>query len=152
MRAFDVASRTRVLTVLLAPALLVGLELSLPQPGAVAQIGPTPMPTINPPPINIPGTFAAVASDRKGRLGASIHSGGSLVAHRDAVRRCGGSGCEVMMLGAGRCVAVAQSLSGGFWIGFAHGNNRGRVQQIAMEGCTKGAPAGTCRLEHVNCL
>jgi len=121
----------------------------LPDPVA-AQI--TPMPKPKGPPINIPGTFAAVAVDGTGRWGASIHSGGSVVAERDEIRRCGGRAGRVVMLGAGRCVAFAQSRSGGYWIGFAHGNNRAAVQGIAMRGCTDRAPPGSCRLEHVNCL
>lgn len=123
---------------------------NLPFDQPAAQV--TPMPKPNSPPINIPGTFAAVAVDGTGRWGASIHPGGSLEAERDAIRRCGGGKCHVVMQGAGRCVAFAQSRSGGYWIGFAHGNNRAVVQSIAMRGCTDGAPRGSCRLEHVNCL
>ena len=96
-------------------------------------------------------TWAAVAMDGRGRWGASIQSAGRAAAEQDALRRCG-AGCRIIMHGAGRCVGVAQSLSGGYWIGYAHGDDRAAVQRIALKGCTDRAPRGTCRLEHVNCL
>lgn len=99
--------------------------------------------------------WAAVAIDGKGRWGASIlpHTphGTRDKARADAMRRCG-SACEVVMSGKGRCVAVVQSRSGGYWVGYAHGNDRARVRAIAEKGCADRAPAGSCRLEHVNCL
>lgn len=95
--------------------------------------------------------WVAVAIDGKGRWGASIQSAGSTVAVPDAMRRCG-SDCKVAMQGPGRCVAVAQSKSGGYWVGYAHGNSRETVRRIAFKGCTDRAPQGSCRLEHVNCL
>ena len=99
--------------------------------------------------------WAAVAADGKGRWGASLMAptphGTVDKARADALRRCGPQ-CEIVMAGKGRCVAVAQSRSGGYWIGYAHGNDRARVQAIATRGCTDRAPPDSCRLEHVNCL
>jgi hypothetical protein len=100
--------------------------------------------------------WAAVAFDGKGRWGASIipysiQGKTSDKAEADALRRCG-SDCTIAMRGEGRCVAVAQSMSGGYWIGYAHGNDRAVVQGVALRGCTDRAPAGSCRLEHINCL
>jgi hypothetical protein len=100
--------------------------------------------------------WAAVAIDGKGRWGASImpysfQGRTSDKAEADALRRCGGD-CKIAMRGEGRCVAVAQSMSGGYWVGYAHGNDRAAVQDIATRGCTDRAPPGSCRLEHVNCL
>ena len=97
-------------------------------------------------------TWAAIAVDGKGRWGASIITDdGPFLAADDAKRRCG-SGCKVVMQGPGRCVAFAQSKSGGYWLGHSHGDNRDVVRNIALNGCAKGAPVGTCRVEHVNCL
>ncbi len=56
------------------------------------------------------------------------------------------------MAAKGRCVAVAQSLSGGYWVGYAAGDTTDIVKDIATRGCTDRAPQGSCRLEHVNCL
>jgi Domain of unknown function (DUF4189) len=102
--------------------------------------------------------WAAVAVDGKGRWGASIippsvngPTKTADLARADALRRCG-AGCKVVMAGKGRCVAVAQSQSGGYWVGYASGNDRATVQDIATRGCTDRAPPGSCRLEHVNCL
>jgi hypothetical protein len=104
------------------------------------------------------GPYAAVAIDRKGHWGASLMPPSSLGPDKtlidvkaDALRRCGG-GCQVVMTGQGKCVALAQSTSNGYWVGYAHGSDRAAVERVAMSGCTKGAPAGTCRMEHVNCL
>ena len=104
------------------------------------------------------GPYAAVAIDRKGRWGASIKppspQGAGKTdqdARTDALRRCG-SGCDVVMSGQGRCVAIADSNSGGYWVGHARGGDRATVERIAMDGCTKGAPPGSCRLQHANCL
>jgi hypothetical protein len=97
-------------------------------------------------------TWAALAVDGKGGWGASIKTDdASWLAEHDAKRRCG-SGCRVVMVGKGRCIAFAQSKSGGYWLGHSYGDNRDVVRNIALSGCAKGAPAGTCRVEHVNCL
>jgi hypothetical protein len=101
--------------------------------------------------------WAAVAIDGSGRWGASIRrpsvnsANTATRAGADALRRCG-AGCRIVTSGAGRCVAVAQSKSGGYWVGFAHGDDREAVQNIAMQGCTDRAPPESCRLEHLNCL
>ena len=102
--------------------------------------------------------WAAVAVDGKGRWGASIMppvpatpSKTANQARADALRRCG-AGCKVVMAAKGRCVAVVQSLSGGYWVGYAAGDTTAIVKDIATRGCTDRAPQGSCRLEHVNCL
>jgi hypothetical protein len=104
------------------------------------------------------GPYAAIAIDKKGRWGASIKppsrqgpGNTDQEARRDALRRCG-PGCQVVMSGQGKCVAFAHSNSGGYWIGLARGGDRPSVERIALDGCTKGAPPGTCRLQHANCL
>jgi hypothetical protein len=94
--------------------------------------------------------FAAVAVDGRGAWGASLGQPTSRSAGADAVSRCGGS-CRVVMTGRGRCVAFADSSSNGYWYGHAYGDNMRAVQRIAMQGCSAGAPAGTCRVKHVNC-
>jgi hypothetical protein len=115
----------------------------------VVRAGDKPPVGIGVPPPPPGGFFAAVAMDGKGHWGASIQKDDTAPA--DALHRCG-SGCKVVMQGPGRCVAVAQSKSGGYWIGYAHGDNKDEVQRIALKGCTDRAPPGSCRVEHVNCL
>jgi hypothetical protein len=102
--------------------------------------------------------YAAVASDSKGRWGASIMPpslNGPLDtndrARSDARRRCG-PGCSVLGSGKGQCVAVVESKAGGYWIGFAYGTSRQFVIGAATKGCTDRAPGGTCSLSHANCL
>jgi Domain of unknown function (DUF4189) len=102
--------------------------------------------------------WAAVAIDGKGGWGASIKPPSVIGptrtaddARADARRRCGAN-CKVVMAGKGRCVAVAQSKSGGYWVGYAHGTTKSFVQDGAMKSCNDLAPPGSCRLEHVNCL
>jgi hypothetical protein len=95
-------------------------------------------------------SWVAVATSETGHWGASIRPDGADAAAADALRRCG-EGCRVAAQGPGHCVAVVTSQTGGIWFGYAYGNDRDKVQSIAWGGCEKGAPAGTCRLEHVNC-
>ena len=95
--------------------------------------------------------YAAVAVDGRGAWGASLGQSTPDAAGADAVSRCGGN-CRVVMTGRGRCVAFADSSNGGYWYGHAYGDNAGTVQSIAMEGCSAGAPVGTCRIKHVNCI
>lgn len=95
--------------------------------------------------------FAAVAVDGHGAWGASLGLSTRSAAGADAVSRCGGN-CRVVMTGRGRCVAFAASSSGGYWYGHAYGNDAQTVRNIAMQGCSAGAPAGTCRIKHVNCV
>lgn len=95
--------------------------------------------------------FAAVAVDGHGAWGASLGLSTPGAAGADAVSRCGGGNCRVVMTGQGRCVGFADSSSGGYWYGHAYGDNIGAVRRIALQGCSAGAPAGTCRIKHVNC-
>ena len=95
--------------------------------------------------------YAAVAVDGRGAWGASLGLSTSDAAGADAVSRCGGN-CRVVMTGRGRCVAFADSSAGGYWYGHAYGDNAEAVRRIAMEGCSAGAPAGTCGIKHVNCV
>jgi hypothetical protein len=95
--------------------------------------------------------YAAVAVDGHGAWGASLGQLTSRAAGADAVNRCGGN-CRVVMTGRGPCVAFADSSSGGYWYGHAYGDNAEAVKRIAMEGCSAGAPEGSCRIKHVNCM
>jgi hypothetical protein len=98
-----------------------------------------------------PSGWAAVAVDGHGAWGASLGLSTAGAAGRDAVRRCGGV-CNVVMRGRGRCVAFADSSSGGYWYGHAYGDSARVVRRIAMQGCSAGAPGGTCHIKHVNCV
>jgi hypothetical protein len=97
-----------------------------------------------------PVPWAAVAINVSGRWGASLDTAPPDAIARDALGRCG-EGCRLAAQGPGRCVAVAHSKSNGIWFGYAHGDDRARVEAIAMKGCSDRAPQGTCRLEHLNC-
>jgi hypothetical protein len=94
--------------------------------------------------------YAAVAVDGRGAWGASLGQSTAGAAGADAVSRCGGN-CRVVMTGRGRCVAFADSSSGGYWYGHAYGDDLQAVRRIAIDGCSSGAPAGTCHLKHSNC-
>jgi hypothetical protein len=96
-------------------------------------------------------SYAAVAVDGHGAWGASLGQLTADAAGADAVSRCGGN-CRVVMTGRGRCVAFADSSSGGYWYGHAYGDDLQAVRRIAMDGCSSVAPAGTCQLKHSNCL
>jgi len=123
---------------------------SQPKPAAPSQSTlPRPTPT---PPQMASGTsgYAAVAVNGHGAWGASLGLATANAAGFDAVRRCGGN-CRVVMTGAGRCVAFADSSSGGYWYGHAYGNDSEAVRRIALQGCSSGAPRGTCSVQHVNC-
>jgi hypothetical protein len=98
------------------------------------------------------GGYASVAVDGRGAWGASLGQPTPNAAGADAVSRCGGGNCRVVMTGPGRCVAFADSSQGGYWYGHAYGDNAEAVRKIAMEGCSAGAPAGTCQIKHVNCI
>lgn len=106
--------------------------------------------------------YSAIAIDHKGRWGASIMPpslNGPTDTHArarsDALRRCG-SGCSIIASGKGRCVAIAESKTGGYWIGYwigyAYGTTKDFVTGAAMKGCTDRAPSGSCSLSHANCL
>lgn len=95
--------------------------------------------------------YAAVAVNGRGAWGASLGLMSRGAAGADAVRRCGNT-CRVVMVGPGRCVAFADSSSGGYWYGHAYGSQPGPVRRTALQGCSAGAPAGTCRIKHVNCV
>jgi hypothetical protein len=96
--------------------------------------------------------YAVVAVDGHGAWGASLGLMNPDAAGSDAISRCGGANCRVVMIGRGRCVAFADSSSGGYWYGHAFGSNAQAVRSIAIQGCSAGAPAGTCRIKHVNCI
>src|ERR1043166_326298 len=117
------------------------------RPGSMLWVCDAPPPPPRPAPAP---PWVAVAINDAGGWGASIQSGGSTLAVPDALKRCG-NGCRIVTQGPGRCVAVATSRTGGVWFGYAHGDDRSVVQQIAIKGCTDRAPGG-CRLVHVNCL
>jgi hypothetical protein len=95
--------------------------------------------------------YAAVAVDGRGSWGASLGQPTPNAAGADAVSRCGRS-CRVVMTGRGRCVAFADSSRGRYWYGHAYGDGGEAVRSIAMQGCSAGAPVGTCRIKHVNCV
>jgi hypothetical protein len=94
--------------------------------------------------------YAAVAIDGHGGWGASLGQPTPSSAGIDALSRCPGR-CRVVMTGPGRCVAFADSSSGGYWYGNAYGPTAGYVRRVAFNGCASGAPPGTCRMRHVNC-
>jgi len=128
--------------------------LSLGNVSAVSQaaedVGVSAVPDTFSPAPRTPG-YAAVAVDGRGAWGASLGRSTRGDAGADAVRRCGGN-CRVVMTGGGRCVAFADSSSSGYWYGHAYGNDNEAVRRIAMQGCSAGAPRGTCRVKHVNCI
>ena len=116
-------------------------------PGSILWVCDAPPPKPPPPP---PPPWVAVAISDAGSWGASIQSEGSTVAVPDALHRCG-NGCRIAAQGPGRCVAVAESKTGGVVFGYAFGDDVNAVRGIAMKGCTDRASKG-CQLVHSNCL
>jgi hypothetical protein len=128
-------------------------ERCIPLASPAPPPGQRPGGSAGPPPHRPPQPqtgYAAVAVDGRGAWGASLGLGTAEGARADAVSRCGGK-CRVTMTGRGRCVAFADSSSGGYWYGHSYGDNAEAVRNTAMGGCSAGAPKGTCRIKHVNC-
>lgn len=100
------------------------------------------------------GRWGALAADGKGRWGVALHEQNEQKAKSVALRECGTrgvGGCRILVTGAVSCYAYFESKTGGYWYGLALHSSRTTAEQIARQGCSKGAPAGTCKLVKAGC-
>jgi hypothetical protein len=100
------------------------------------------------------GRWGALAADGKGHWGAALHEQTEQKAKLAALRECGvpgKQGCRIAVVGPVSCYAYFESKTGGYWYGLALHSSRATAEQVAQQGCSKGAPAGTCKLVKAHC-
>ena len=102
--------------------------------------------------------FSAIAVSGDGHWGASIQRPSNIGAtdtakraREDAQNRCG-SDCEVVMVGEGRCLAVAHAKANDSAVGYAVGNERSVVNREAIAACSVRSGGQDCSVEHSDCL
>jgi hypothetical protein len=99
------------------------------------------------------GRWSAIAADGKGRWGVALHEQNEQKAKSVAIKECrerGGLRCGAFA-GPVSCYAYFESKTGGYWYGLALHSSRTTAEQVARQGCSKGAPAGTCKLVKSDC-
>jgi hypothetical protein len=116
--------------------------------GCVSQIwsGKTCGTTVAAPAKPKSGGFAALAANGKGFWGYAVGQVSDEAARDAALKGCGQAVCKIAISGQNRCIAYYESRTGGYWYGLALGPTLAGVLRVARSGCTKGAPAGTCKL------
>jgi hypothetical protein len=98
------------------------------------------------------GRWSALAADGKGRWGFAVNQPTERQAKRLAFQGCGAPlKCRLAVAGPVGCYAYFESKAGGYWYGLALHSSRATAEQVARQGCSKGAPAGTCKLVKSNC-
>ncbi|MGH6815948.1 MAG: DUF4189 domain-containing protein [Hyphomicrobiaceae bacterium] len=98
-------------------------------------------------------TWGAIAVDGKGSWGWAHGGNNKAGAANTAVSGCGAPGCRAVMVVRAKCIAFADSRSGGYWYGHAFGPTNGAVTNAARSFCHEaGAPSGSCRIRHVTCF
>jgi hypothetical protein len=98
------------------------------------------------------GRWSALAADGKGSWGFAANQPNERQAKRLAVQSCGAPlRCRIAVAGPVGCYAYFESKAGGYWYGLALHSSRNTAEQVARLGCSKGAPAGTCKLVKSNC-
>jgi hypothetical protein len=98
-----------------------------------------------------PGPWGALAADRKGRWGYGVGFASAAAARAAAVKGCGAGQCKVVVAGKARCYAYFESRQGGYWYGIALHSSLQTATSVARGGCTKGAPAGSCKQVKAAC-
>ena len=102
--------------------------------------------------VDVPNMWMVIAVDRlkgKGKSGVAIEQA---EARRKAIRRCGGSNCQVVDEGQPRCHAYAASRKAGYFDGSAQGQSLSTVRRRAKEICeTTAAIKGTCKIKFATC-
>jgi hypothetical protein len=96
-------------------------------------------------------SYVVYATNSRGNMGYAIGFGSESEARAAAMNGCGQSNCQIVMVADAECGAFTESTQGGYWLGFAYGDNLNEVRRIAMEGCAQGAPVGTCVFRHSGC-
>ncbi|MBI1383610.1 MAG: DUF4189 domain-containing protein [Rhizobiales bacterium] len=100
------------------------------------------------------GQWSAFATNYRGYWGYGVHQADQGTASQLALNGCGGSArnCKVFWTTTDRCVAYAESRSGGFWLAAGGGTSADGARANALRFCQSGtAPAGTCAVKLVNC-
>ena len=113
----------------------------------------TPPPAPTPPPAanNAPGPWSAVAADARGRWGFAVGLATQTAARTAALNGCGIAACQIQRIAQANCIAYAESRTNGYWFGLSVDQTAQRVNDVAMSGCTRGAPPGTCRIVRTEC-
>jgi hypothetical protein len=99
------------------------------------------------------GPWSAVAANQKGVWGYAVGRPDQAKARADAVNGCGSgaSSCTDVSAAQVPCIAYAESRQGGYWFGVGMGATTAAVTDVAMRGCSSGAPAGSCKLVKAVC-
>ncbi len=93
--------------------------------------------------------WVSVALDHNGRWAWQFDPNRD-AAERRALNRCG-SACESVFTERARCVAYAESRSGGYHYSATHGSSHEEANTEALTNCARVAPANTCRLVKSHC-
>ncbi len=94
--------------------------------------------------------WTAYAIDGKGAVGHG--RGGTRAAARNyAIQWCGRQGCNVIMVRADRCQAIAESRHNGYWVGTGAASARSTAIGNAIQHCGDFAPIESCKLRHAYC-
>jgi hypothetical protein len=100
---------------------------------------------------NAPGPHGALAANGKGNWGYAIGFATEAAARAAAMKSCGDRRCRVVVAGQARCYAYFESRQGGYWFGIALHTSLETATSVARGGCTKGAPAGSCKQVKAAC-
>jgi hypothetical protein len=97
------------------------------------------------------GPWGALAADSKGAWGYAIGYASEASAREAATKGCGNRRCKVAIAGQVRCYAYFESRQGGYWYGLALHSSLDTATSVARQGCSKGAPAGSCKQVKAQC-
>jgi hypothetical protein len=93
-------------------------------------------------------SWAAIATDSKGRWGWAHSERSETGARTKAIGACGAA-CKVVNSAKNRCLAYAQSRTNQW--GSSIGDTINYVRTHALSGCAESAPPGTCKVVHSVC-
>jgi len=97
------------------------------------------------------GPWGALAADGKGAWGYAIGYTSGAGARVAALKGCGNRQCKVAVAAHARCYAYFESRQGGYWYGLALHSSLETATSVARQGCSKGAPAGSCKQVKAQC-
>ena len=97
------------------------------------------------------GPWGALAADSAGHWGYGVGFATEASAREAAIKGCGNRRCKIAVAGQARCYAYFDSRSRGYWYGLALHTSLQTAISVAREGCSKGAPAGTCKQVKAQC-
>ena len=94
--------------------------------------------------------WMSYAMDDRGAVGHG-RSPDRRTAENFALSYCGNVNCRVADTTTSRCMAFAESHYNGYFAGIGRAPTLGAAKGYALNWCTKGAPASTCRIRHSYC-